>query len=292
MPDLRSKSMLKILALLSSVRWYNILLIALAQYISALFIFNSFPLSIIPVIQDVKLHILVFCTLLVVAGGFLINDFYDFKHDLIVRPKTTLFHQYISKDMRIRLYTWCNLLAYVLALWGSFNIFIYFLSLSFSLWFYSHKLKKYPVVKEISASLLTVSCFFAITLYYHFPPLEIFLYGFYFFLLLLTRELVKGVGEFKASIVTQHDTVTTRIGEQRARKLIKIAIGCQWLFAFLLFQQFFPAYWLSFIGISSLLHVYIFVKVGHWPPNQFFKLLALYKVLIFLGLLHMVLFSL
>ena len=282
---------LKFLALLSSVRWYNILLIAMAQYMSAVFVFNdSFPTSLLIVAGDLKLHLLVVCTLLVVAGGFLINDFYDFKHDMIVRPKITLFQQYISKDHRIRLYVWFNLLAFVLAVIGSFEILLYFLVLAFGLWFYSHKLKNYPLVREISASLLTVSCFFSVGLHYFFIDLDVLAFGVYFTMLLFTRAIVKGYEEIKGDLAVNRTSISGILGDRKTRWVIRISILIQLLFSVAILTYFKPANWLYYIFFSNIILLGVFISLNKIRQGEFYLVNFIYKVLIVLGIVNLAFF--
>lgn len=282
--------LLRVLALLSSVRWYNILLTAVAQYLSAIFIFNSFPEGLIIIIGDLKLHLLVFCTLLIIAGGFLINDFYDFKHDMIVRPKVTLLQEFISKDFRIRLYFWLNAIALILAFIASFKIFIYFAVLAFALWFYSHKLKKYPLIKEISSSLLTVSCFFSIGMHYGIIYWDVVAFGVYFTMLLFTRAIIKGQEEVRGDIVLQQNSIAGILGDKRTRLVISVSIIIQILYSFLLYAYFYPALWLFYVFFSNIIFLAVLIGLQKLRQGEFYILNFVFKILIVLGSLNLMFF--
>ena len=77
-----------LLSLFSVVRGYNILMICLAQYLSAIFILSKKPFK--EVILDGNLFALVLSTALAVAGGYIVNAFYDKEKDLI-NPADLLF---------------------------------------------------------------------------------------------------------------------------------------------------------------------------------------------------------
>jgi 4-hydroxybenzoate polyprenyltransferase len=278
---------IKILALLSSVRWYNIILIASAQYLSAIFVFNSFPESLILVLFDFKLHLLVICTLLISAAGFLLNDFYDFKYDLMVRPRVTLFQQYVSKDLRLRLYVLFNAFAFLIAILASFQIFIYFFVLSFGLWFYSHKLKNYPLLKEITASLLTISCFFSVGLHYFMINLDIIVYGFYFLFLLFTRYLIKGVEEIKGDIALNKNSLTLVLGKDKTRFLIKFSILVHILYSVFILIYFNQNSWVYYIIFSGVLLVAVFISLHRIRDGEFYLLNFIYKILIVLGIVNL-----
>ncbi|MCO6494795.1 MAG: UbiA family prenyltransferase [Bacteroidetes bacterium] len=287
----RNIKYLKVLALMSSLRWYNILLTAVAQYISAIFIFNSFPAGLLVIPYDIKLHLIVFCTLLIIAGGFLINDFYDFKHDMIVRPHVTLFQEFLSKDFRIRLYTWLNLIALGLALLASFKIFLYFAALAFALWFYSHKLKHYPLIKEISSSLLTVSCFFSIGMHYGLVYWDVLAFGIYFTMLLFTRAIIKGQEEVKADIALQRNSIAGILGDSKTRMVISVSIFVQLVYSILLYIRFYPALWLFYIFFSNIILLGVLIGLLKLRQGEFYILNFVFKVLIVLGTLNLMFFS-
>jgi len=278
------------LALLSSIRWYNILLIALAQYLTAFFVYNSYPYNAL-VFFDLKLHLLVLCTLLIVAAGFLVNDFYDFNRDMITRPKITLFQQYISKDLRIRLYFLLNTLGLIFAFIGSFQIFLFFATLSFLLWFYPHKLKKFPVLKEFTATLLSISCFFSISFHYGYIPTEIIYYGFYFFILLFTRQIIKGREEIKGELILNSLSLSGLLGDKNSRLFIRVSIIFQVVFSIFITQQFYPANWLYFIFFSNLILIGVFFWLSKLRPAEFYILHFVYKMLIGLGIFNLIFFS-
>ncbi|MCK9480518.1 MAG: UbiA family prenyltransferase [Bacteroidia bacterium] len=286
----RNIKYLKVLALMSSVRWYNILLTAFAQYLSAICIFNSFPEGLLVILFDLRLHLIVLCTLLIIAGGFLINDFYDFKHDLIVRPHITIFQEYLSKDFRIRLYVWLNLIALGLALIASFEIFLYFFVLAFSLWFYSHKLKKYPLIKEIASSLLTVSCFFSVGMHYGKIYWEVIAFGVYFTMLLFTKAIIKGKEEVKGDILLQRNSIAGILGDRRTRIVISISILIQLVYSVFLYFQFYPAHWLYYIFFSNITLLGVLFGLLKLRQGDFYILNFVFKVLIVLGTLNLVFF--
>jgi 4-hydroxybenzoate polyprenyltransferase len=68
--------------LFSVVRGYNIPVIVLAQYLSAIFILAP-EKSALHIVLDFNLFILVLASSLTIASGYIINSFYDSKKDLI-----------------------------------------------------------------------------------------------------------------------------------------------------------------------------------------------------------------
>ena len=78
------KPVVKLLALLSIVRWYNILLITISLYLTELFIFNK-ETSLFITIQHPQIHFYTLSIVFLTMGGYLINAFYDFVCLLFLR---------------------------------------------------------------------------------------------------------------------------------------------------------------------------------------------------------------
>ncbi|RZJ97567.1 MAG: ubiquinone biosynthesis protein UbiA, partial [Flavobacterium sp.] len=67
---------MKIISLFSVVRGYNIPIIILAQYLSAIFILAKNK-SALETLLDFNLFIIVLASSLTIASGYIINNFYD-----------------------------------------------------------------------------------------------------------------------------------------------------------------------------------------------------------------------
>ena len=79
----------KLLSLFSVVRGYNILVITLAQYLASIYILSpDIPLR--EVVFDLNLFLIVTASALVIASGYIINNFYDAEKDLINKPTKSM----------------------------------------------------------------------------------------------------------------------------------------------------------------------------------------------------------
>src|SRR5690606_22490509 len=107
------------------VRWYNIFFLALAQYLAVVFILNAHH-DWWETITNPNLHLIVFASLFSVAGGYLINNFYDLEKDLINRPNKTVFEKIVKQSTSLRLYFLFNVIGALLALLVSFHVFLFF----------------------------------------------------------------------------------------------------------------------------------------------------------------------
>ena len=74
----------KFLSIFSVVRIYNIFLIVIAQYLTSIFILSE--KNFMDVILDLNLFLIIICSSISIASGYIINNFYDEKKDLINKP--------------------------------------------------------------------------------------------------------------------------------------------------------------------------------------------------------------
>jgi 4-hydroxybenzoate polyprenyltransferase len=116
---------------------------------------------------------------------------------------------------------------------------------------YSHKLKKYPFVGLISASVLTILPFFAIFVYYKNFSNIIFAHATFLFFVLLLRQLIKDLGSLRGAVANNYTTFPIKYGERKTRKM-----GI--LFVVL---TFFPTYILVNFLTKSVLNVALFKSV-------------------------------
>jgi 4-hydroxybenzoate polyprenyltransferase len=210
----RTPYSLRILAVLSLVHWKNILLTILAQYSAALFSLSGDPMGV--TLLNPELHLIVLATACIIAGGFIINAFYDYEKDLINHPEKTIFNRLISKSFAFRSYILLNVSGLLLALLASFNIFLFFAAFSVALWLYSHKLQKMVFIREISAVVLSITSFFSIVIYFRHLTGPMLLYGFVFSMLLGIRGIIKNIRGYRGDVAMGYETVTVAYGLRKS----------------------------------------------------------------------------
>ena len=111
---------LKFFSLFSVVRGYNILIIVIAQYLTSIYILAP-ELPVREVLFDVNLLMLVLASSTAIAGGYIINSFYDSEKDLINRPRKTMLDRLVSQRTKLSTYFVLNFLSVVFASYVSFK---------------------------------------------------------------------------------------------------------------------------------------------------------------------------
>ncbi|MBP2831759.1 geranylgeranylglycerol-phosphate geranylgeranyltransferase [Aquimarina sp. U1-2] len=214
---------LKLLSLFSVVRGYNILVIVLAQYLTAVFILAP-HLRLKNVVFDPNLFVIVLASAAVIAAGYIINNFYDKEKDLINRPQKTMLDRLVSQQTKLTGYFLLNFLSVVLASYVSFRAVLFFSVYIFGIWLYSHKLKKYPLIGNIFAAILAITPFFAIFIYYKNFEEVIFVHAAFLFLMLIIREMVKDLTNLIGDMAQNYQTIPVVYGENTSKRMITILI--------------------------------------------------------------------
>lgn len=213
----------KLFSLLSVIRGYNILVLIAAQYLAAIFIFSNAH-AVKPVIFDWHLLYLVIATVCVVAAGYIINNFYDVNADRINRPLKSGLDSYIKQETKLSLYFFLNFLGFFFGWMVSIRAALFFSVYIFSIWFYSHKLKKYPLIGSIAATILTILPFFVILVHYKNFSRVIFIHACFLFFIIMIRELIKDLENIKGAIVNNYKTFPIVYGEKKTKQLIVLLL--------------------------------------------------------------------
>ncbi len=242
--------LLKIISMFSVVRGYIIPIIVLAQYLSAIFIMAPEKRALF-VLLDINLFILVLASSLTIASGYIINNFYDSKKDLINRPNKSELDRLVSQKTKLQVYFSINFLVVLLAFIISIRAVLFFSVYIFLIWFYSHKLKKYPIIGNLTASILAILPFFAILLYYKNLYPQIFAHASFLFLLILIREIIKDLENIKGDIANNYRTIPVKFGDTFAKKII----------TFLTILTIIPIYFLVEIYEVGYMDIYFYMSL-------------------------------
>jgi len=282
---------MKIVSLFSVVRGYNIPIIVLAQYLSAIFILAPEKRAL-DILLDFYLFLIVFASAVTIASGYIINNFYDSQKDLINRPNKSMLDRLVSQKTKLTVYFSLNFLAVLMASIVSWRAFLFFSAYIFLIWFYSHKIKKYPIVGNLTAAFMAVIPFFAILLYFYnsisFEEIEnhrthfavILAHAMFLFLLLLIREMIKDLENLKGDLANGYHTIPIRYSEKVSKQSITI----------LTFLTIIPVYFLVKIYDVGYMDIYfytcfivlLFFLLYLWKSNSKEQFLLLHNVLKFL----------
>ena len=271
--------LLKIVSMISVVRGYNVAIVVLAQYLSAIFILAPEKRAL-TVLFDFNLFIIVIVSSLTIASGYIINNFYDSEKDLINRPNKSQLDRLVSQKTKLIVYFTVNFIVFLLSFFVSFRAVLFYSTYIFLIWFYSHKLKKMSVIGNLTAAFLAVLPFFAILLYYKNIYPQIFAHATFLFLLLLIREMIKDLENIKGDIANDYQTVSVMFGESTAKKIITLLTILTIVPIYFLVEIFEVGYMDIYFYVSLIILIFFLQKL--WKSNSKPDYLRLHNILKFL----------
>lgn len=279
----------KILSFFSVVRGYNIFVIVLAQYLAAIFILSP-EIRALDVILDYQLFILVLASSLTIASGYIINNFYDAKKDLINRPRKAMIDRLVSQQTKLKVYFAINFIVVLITGIVSWRASLFFSVYIFLIWFYSHKLKKYPIIGNFTAAVLAVLPFFGILLYYKNFYHVIFAHAIFLFLLIFIRELIKDLENIEGDLVANYRTIPVLFGEKTAKNIIAVLTISTVIPVYYLVDVFNIGYMDIYFYISLLVLLFFLIQLGKAKTKpEYLKLHFLLKFIIVAGVFCIVL---
>jgi len=227
-------------ALLRLIRWPNLLIVAASQVLIR-------HCVLVPLLNQVNMDpqlperlfiILVVGTVLITAGGYAINDYFDRKLDRVNKPQSLIVGRLINPRHAMAYHLFFSVLGIIAGCWvalksGQLYLSLVFFMVSGLLWFYSTTYKRELILGNILIALMTAMVPFLVLLF-ELPLLArhygsditpftryilIWVLGFslFAFLLNLAREVVKDAEDFEGDQAYGKKTIPVVWGMQAAR---------------------------------------------------------------------------
>ena len=286
--DKQKSIFFKFLSIFSVVRIYNILIIVLAQYLTSIFILSDKKLF--DVIFDFNLFLLILCSSLSIASGYIINNFYDQKKDIINKPIKSKIDDVVKKSTKLYFYFILNFVVIFFASIISLRAVIFFSVYIFFLWFYSHKLKRLLFLGNLFYSLLTITPFFAILLYYKNIDLIIAAYALFLFFILLLKDLTKDLKNLIGDFSENYQTIPVVFGEDFSRIIISLITFINVILIINLFINFSDGYMNIYYAISLILLLIFTIKLYNSKKvSDYLELHNILRLIIGLGVFSIIL---
>ena len=282
----------KLLSLFSVVRGYNILMIILAQYLASIYILApDWPLR--KVVLDGNLFLIVTASAMVIAAGYIINNFYDAEKDLINKPTKSMLDRLVSQQFKLTTYFVLNFLAVFAASYISFRAVFFFSAYIFGIWIYSHRLKRLPGIGNLISATLAIAPFFVVFVYYGNFETVIFVHALYLFLLILSREIIKDMESMAGDIAQGYGTLPIMLGARMAKSLVALLIALPLVPTYLLIYVFDVGYMtFYFIASGILLIVFLVLLYRSGAKMHYVGLHNILKFIIIAGVFSILLIDL
>ncbi len=293
------------------IRFPNLTIVALTQYLLQYLVLVPAlrEADLTPILDAFHFFLLVLTTVLIAAGGYLINDLLDYESDLINKPDAVFVNRVFSKKLVWAFYVFSILFGFAIAWYlavyvKNLPLVLIFPTAVFFLYFYSKKLKKMPLWGNVTVAVFCAFVagvvLFAERQNFAQMPDEggvvTVLFGGYLwfaFLSTLFREIVKDIEDMEGDARLGLQTLPLRFGLKTAKNMA-FGIGVLLLFSLLLF-----VYWLlqrqellssmfTVVGVAfPLAYTLFFLKKAN-SKAEFTKASFLAKMIMLSGLILLV----
>jgi 4-hydroxybenzoate polyprenyltransferase len=258
--------------------------------------------------------LLVACTVFITAGGYVINDYFDIKTDLINKGKVIVGTK-IPRRQAIMWHSVFNIAGVTIGFYLSYKAgYIWlgtlFLVVSGLLYFYSASYKRQFLIGNIIVAILTglvpmLVVFYEWPALYKFytlnairlPDINIIIYwvgGFALFAFLtnLIREIIKDIEDFEGDIAYGRNTVPVVIGVLSSKIvsicLIIITIVLLYLVCHFFINDTITLIYVNVLIIVPLLYVIYYLLAGN-EHKQLHRASRMMKIVMLTGMLYSVL---
>lgn len=306
------------ISFLKLIRWPNLLIILISMLFTLLLLIRPI-LGIHGFEQGMGVwpfSLLLAATILIAAGGYLINDFYDMNADSVNKPGKNLvgrkYPVYIV-DILYWFFTLGGVLAGLALCWwiGHLNYSLIFVFSAGLLWFYASRYQCQPLVGNVVVAFLSALSF-GLVWVFEFIALSnqpeslgqlqasfglvnrmMGIYVSFAFLVSLLREIVKDIEDIKGDDRFGCRTFAVVYGAKKSTMLALVITGIG-LFASLCFQYFFfqTEYYLLFSSffLVDLLFLWIGFRLRKaTDKTDYANLSKTIKLLMVTGILSMAL---
>ncbi len=274
-----------ILALFRLTRFWNLAIIAFAQYFTAYFLFQQRLL----VFTDFWLFLIVAATVMIAAAGYIINDYYDIKIDLINKPDRVVIGKTITRRYAIFFHTVISVTGVGTGLLINWKVGAINFASGFLLWLYSNNLKRQPLIGNLVVSILTgLSIFLLSFLYEQYLPL-VMTYSLFAFFMTLIREVVKDMEDMKGDTTFGCKTLPIVWGIRKTKYFLYGVISLFSVVVLWLDYQELKISWIYFIPLLFVpMSVLVFRLIKADTKKEFYQMSQLCKVIMLLGICSMI----
>jgi 4-hydroxybenzoate polyprenyltransferase len=256
------KPLKKLSAFLKLIRMNNLLIIVFTQYMASIFLIGpkeNWHLYLL----DMRQFLIVFSTVCVAAAGYIINDYFDIKIDLINKPEGVIIGRIIRRRWAILIHQVLNFIGLLIGLFLSWKVFFINIISVVTLWFYSERYKKQAFIGNILVAILTAFSLLILMVYYQKNTLLIAIYALFAFSITLIREVIKDMEDIRGDAKYGCRTLPIIWGFRRTKILLYF-----YIIIFVLI--------LNMMALSLRNHYLIYLFSGSILPFGWF-LYALYK---------------
>jgi 4-hydroxybenzoate polyprenyltransferase len=146
---------------------------------------------------DYKQFMIVLATISIAAAGYIINDYFDVKIDLINKPQEVIIGKYFKRRKAMFIHQIFNFMGLAIGFLLSLKVFLVnFLAIA-ALWFYSERFKRKAFIGNFLVAFLTAFSLSILSIYYQKNILLVNIYALFAFFISLIREIIKDMEDIR-----------------------------------------------------------------------------------------------
>ena len=275
------------IAFIMGARVFVTLLLTFALYVSTFFLFNQEE-SLRNFVFDFRVHGIIFCTILSVLAGGIINQFYDLEKDQVTKPFRTRVQYFLKQKYFLYAYIAFNVLSLGIAGMISIRVFFFFLIYQFLMWFYSHKLSKLLIINNLTFVSLSLYPFFGMLFYYKTFSLLIFFMSIFIFLMLLIIDVLKDTLTKNADKVFGYFTIPNYFSSTTSSAIIVfLLVGAQISSGLIIWKMGLHSIMSYYFAASIIIQIISVFLVLNKAKYSKFANLNMLRIWIFVGIIAM-----
>jgi len=288
----KSENHLSLKEILQLIRFPNLLIIMLTQYFTAIFLVGTDdPYTLY--LLDPNLFLLSASTILIAAGGYVINDYYDIKIDYINRPQKVIVGKLIKRRIALTTHIMFSIFGVLIGLFIHPLIGLINLAAAFLLWYYSNHLKRIPFAGNVSIAFLTGLGLITVIILYPQNQSIVFIYAMFAFFINLIREIIKDIEDWKGDEAFGCKTLPVVLGIRQTKKIVLFillifTISILWLT--IKEDNYFLKIYFVILAVPAVVFVQKLIRAD--SKRDFYLLSGFSKLIMLSGIISMIFFKL
>ncbi len=270
------------------IRVQNLLIVVMTQFLARITLVGPRH-EWLRILTDPTIWLLSFSTVCIAAAGYIINDYFDVKIDLINKPERVVIGRYLKRRVAIGTHQILSVLGCLIGLYLSKWVFLLDVVSVSLLWFYSARLKREPFIGNVVIALLTAFSLLVLAVYYRQNADIILIYALFSFGISLVREVIKDMQDVRGDARFGCRTLPIVWGLRRTKYLLFVLIASFIMTLFLIAndldnQKLSLIFLLLLAPITWLIYRLVYAD----KRSDFGYLSSLCKIIMLIGILSMI----
>jgi 4-hydroxybenzoate polyprenyltransferase len=269
------------------VRMTNLVILAITQYLTRILLIGPRH-EWKQIIADPDMFFLSLSTVCIAAAGYIINDYFDIKIDIVNKPERVVVGRYLKRRWAMGAHQMLNVLGAFLGLLVNHWVFLINVFSITLLWFYSERFKRKPFIGNLIVSLLTGLSLLILTVYFPANRHLVLIYAVFSFFISLIREIVKDMEDIKGDEAHGCRTLPIIWGIRRTKHFLYVILSL-FVVSLFLMAKVLDNHTLVLLFIFLLFPIgwLVYKLAGSDARRDFKEISNLCKIIMLLGLLTM-----